>query len=571
MDDIGYVYCMSNPSFDKLIKKIGFTKNDPGIRKAQLETTGVPTPFVIEFAKKVNGYKDKEKKIHNILDKYRVSSNREFFSIELKQVKDIFDLMDGEYWVDPDDLVLSDRSCFLGKACPDRNSKKSIVRSNANIVQQKIPEKISNKIPDKIPDKIIDVDETNKIFTEAIINPSYASFVACDKIKKDISIEFLTGLCYRDTLVALCTILSGLMTGKAPCEIHKKNKKELAKILLNEYPISVLIDFIFVHFDKKYPSRLVHYKIYENFDYYKLINEQVFVPSCYLSIDDIISGLLAKRITIDVIPEDIKDQVLNEDVCYLYMIQCARDQVTLFISDKSKALFLSNKYKIGKAKNIIVKNSEYGWSTLHFINNISLVHISNEIIDEIIDAFVSTDNLKKLLQLAFSDKIMYDLKEKQYIDILEIDPKIIYPRTDPDYFAAMYLSDTIHLMSNENKKYLLQAITKHITPDNERQMINNDISKDFYEYFVQNTYIYNMGDIPNMKITEDEYYNYIINYAYEFNSIPDKSKTEKLCALHVCQYGAQGLNDIPRELVSAITNNSACALAIKHIGKIQHI
>ena len=63
----GYIYCLSNESY-KDTYKIGFTKNDPIARMSQLNTTGLLTPFKLEFAKLVKDYQEKEKILHSILD-----------------------------------------------------------------------------------------------------------------------------------------------------------------------------------------------------------------------------------------------------------------------------------------------------------------------------------------------------------------------------------------------------------------------------------------------------------------------------------------------------------------------
>jgi hypothetical protein len=100
VSEYGYVYCLSNLSFDKDIYKIGFTKKDPYIRINQLNTTGVPVPFKLEIAKKVKHYKLKENAIHTMLSKYRVNNKREFFKIELQEIHNIFNLIDGELYID---------------------------------------------------------------------------------------------------------------------------------------------------------------------------------------------------------------------------------------------------------------------------------------------------------------------------------------------------------------------------------------------------------------------------------------------------------------------------------------
>jgi len=83
---------MSNKSFPNLLK-IGQTKHPPNNRADQLYSTGVPYPFKVEFAKKIDNYEKREKIIHSILEKYikRVNPKREFFEASVKDVKPIFD------------------------------------------------------------------------------------------------------------------------------------------------------------------------------------------------------------------------------------------------------------------------------------------------------------------------------------------------------------------------------------------------------------------------------------------------------------------------------------------------
>jgi hypothetical protein len=50
-----YVYIMSNPSFGLDILKIGWTRNHPSIRASSLFTSGLPTPFQIEFIIRISG------------------------------------------------------------------------------------------------------------------------------------------------------------------------------------------------------------------------------------------------------------------------------------------------------------------------------------------------------------------------------------------------------------------------------------------------------------------------------------------------------------------------------------
>ena len=103
----GYIYCLSNKSMVGIVK-VGRTQKEgrtPPQRAKELYTTGVPTPFTIEFAKKVSDPKKKEKMIHILLSKYyeRVNSGREFFRVSPEGVKEIFNLLDGEIWVNEEE------------------------------------------------------------------------------------------------------------------------------------------------------------------------------------------------------------------------------------------------------------------------------------------------------------------------------------------------------------------------------------------------------------------------------------------------------------------------------------
>ena len=77
------------------------TKRTPDLRLKEANSSTWTFPeFTIEFAKLVSNPRDKETKIHNILARYekRIYPNREFFNVSLDEVKDLFDLIDGEWW-----------------------------------------------------------------------------------------------------------------------------------------------------------------------------------------------------------------------------------------------------------------------------------------------------------------------------------------------------------------------------------------------------------------------------------------------------------------------------------------
>ena len=90
MLDNGYVYVLMNPSMDNLVK-IGKTTREPEERAKELSsTTGVPTPFVVVYDCYFESCSEAEIFVHTYLENkgFRVSSNREFFEIPIKDAID---------------------------------------------------------------------------------------------------------------------------------------------------------------------------------------------------------------------------------------------------------------------------------------------------------------------------------------------------------------------------------------------------------------------------------------------------------------------------------------------------
>jgi len=100
----GYVYCFSNESMPGILK-VGMTERTPTARLADANSSDTwrpPTPYKIEFAKKVTNPKNKETILHMLLTRYteRVNPKREFFRVSPEEIKPFFELLDGEWWVD---------------------------------------------------------------------------------------------------------------------------------------------------------------------------------------------------------------------------------------------------------------------------------------------------------------------------------------------------------------------------------------------------------------------------------------------------------------------------------------
>jgi len=65
------------------ILKIGKTRRDPCERARELSNTSVPTPYIVAFELFSENYDVLEKKMHLVLDDFRVNPNREFFKYPL--------------------------------------------------------------------------------------------------------------------------------------------------------------------------------------------------------------------------------------------------------------------------------------------------------------------------------------------------------------------------------------------------------------------------------------------------------------------------------------------------------
>jgi hypothetical protein len=81
----GFVYIMSNASFDGRLK-IGMSVKDPtGERVNELNnTTSLPEPFLVEYYCFVDRHDQLEKLIHKELDGFRPNKKREFFNVKLE-------------------------------------------------------------------------------------------------------------------------------------------------------------------------------------------------------------------------------------------------------------------------------------------------------------------------------------------------------------------------------------------------------------------------------------------------------------------------------------------------------
>jgi hypothetical protein len=88
------VYVLTNPAMPDLVKIGMTTQDDVKLRQDQLYSTGVPFPFDLEYACKVDDARRVETALHIAFGPYRVNPRREFFKIEPEQAIAILKLLD---------------------------------------------------------------------------------------------------------------------------------------------------------------------------------------------------------------------------------------------------------------------------------------------------------------------------------------------------------------------------------------------------------------------------------------------------------------------------------------------
>lgn len=92
----GIVYVLTNPAMPNIVK-IGMTNRENlDARMRELYTTGVPVPFVCEYACKVEDCSVVETALHKAFEPDRVNPQREFFSINPEQAIVILHLLSKE-------------------------------------------------------------------------------------------------------------------------------------------------------------------------------------------------------------------------------------------------------------------------------------------------------------------------------------------------------------------------------------------------------------------------------------------------------------------------------------------
>lgn len=93
---LNIVYVLTNSAMPGLVKVGKTSADDPLTRVSQLYTTGVPVPFTIEYACRVESYDEVERALHIAFGPQRINPRREFFEIEPEQVIAVLQLLSKE-------------------------------------------------------------------------------------------------------------------------------------------------------------------------------------------------------------------------------------------------------------------------------------------------------------------------------------------------------------------------------------------------------------------------------------------------------------------------------------------
>lgn len=165
--EIGYIYILTNPSMLGLVK-IGYTKNSPEERAAELYTTGVPERFIVSYKKKIIEPRKWEAVIHKNLSSYR--KNKEWFFIDLSEAIKFIDEIIGA----PAEMVA------IYESTESRNIlRESVEKAYEKLIQMKVNQRAEfldfmciavNLFYDYIYDQAVDKRFFKSIFkkTEAI-------------------------------------------------------------------------------------------------------------------------------------------------------------------------------------------------------------------------------------------------------------------------------------------------------------------------------------------------------------------------------------------------------------------
>ena len=160
-DEHEYVYILSNPSYRENLLKIGFTKEHPLIRAEDLQTSGVPEPFIVEGIIITSNGNLLEKKIHNHLEKNRLNKNREFFEISKPE---LVKKLENDLKLELTPIDNMNPSINIKKSSPIRKMQDQLkkLEEKYQLVFGQIKKKNSNKFLELTSEELLELNAYNK-------------------------------------------------------------------------------------------------------------------------------------------------------------------------------------------------------------------------------------------------------------------------------------------------------------------------------------------------------------------------------------------------------------------------
>jgi hypothetical protein len=179
--DYGYMICLSNVSMPNILN-IGITWIVP--KQKIDDINGLfglwkpPTPYILEFAKKVLNIEHKRNTIYKLLSEYRINQKQRFFHVPIEKVRTLFDLMDGDYWVNTSMIKSTDETEGIEGTddifdIPVNESVKA-----AKVIEDRMIDCLFKKCDDleaKIENKKVELAEINAIIEERKVALRYLS------------------------------------------------------------------------------------------------------------------------------------------------------------------------------------------------------------------------------------------------------------------------------------------------------------------------------------------------------------------------------------------------------------
>lgn len=189
----GYVYIISNPAMPGIFK-IGFTLKDPELRAKELDSTGAPYPFIVEYEILVDEPYTLEQHVHKALRSQR--EGKEWFRCDFSQaVQTIHSCYQGKVYLEccfkierEKELEKVRQEQILREMEQKRNEEEKIRIQKER--QKQVEEKIRIQEREKLRKKA--VERHQKKFEKFIFNKALTFFIYLELISLLITLFLVT-------------------------------------------------------------------------------------------------------------------------------------------------------------------------------------------------------------------------------------------------------------------------------------------------------------------------------------------------------------------------------------------